>query len=437
MIKPNTTASDAGLAWCMGVCSCPRCMDEAMKNSIGTENSVLVRDSTQLGNRWLLMFQVGTGIYKISCKTRCALQQNRLLRLAEQERDLILGDTKNYMHSDSPQHSIDSSDGSVQAAGNPDAYPFPLDAVVLAGTHQNPNRLIAGRNKAFLEVGGEILVRYVVNALVEAESIDQIFVVGPSEELQKSLAGISPRVNIIAQRGKMLTNCWAGIEASENYHRHDSVIPVEERPLLIISCDLPLVTARSIDDFVTRCAREDNRADEPFAMLAGVVDESAVRPFHPAGDKLGIERPFVELEFGRLRLANIYVGRPRNLSHQEFLQTGFSYRKAKDWRNVVALTFNFFKSHGGWQAAWLTVRVQLTLMLSKGKGRWYKRLKKGNTRERVENSISKVLGGPIKVVVTPFGGLSLDVDDDEDFRILDACYKEWAAITAAVDTDTA
>lgn len=339
------------------------------------------------------------------------------------------------MHSDSDQHSSDSSAGSGPAAPRRDAYPFALDAVVLAGTHQNPKRLIAGRNKAFLDVGGEVLIRYVVKALVDAASIDQIFVVGPYNELQKTLAGISPRVRIIAQRGKMLTNCWAGIEASEDHHRNDSVIPVEERPLLIISCDLPLVTARSIDDFVARCAREDNSVDEPYAMLAGVVDEPGVRPFHPAEGKQGIERPFVELEFGRLRLANIYVGRPRNLSHQEFLQTGFSYRKAKDWRNVVALTFNFFKSHGGWQAAWLTLRVQLTLMLSKGQGRWYKRLKRGNTRERVENSVSKVLGGPIKIVVTPFGGLSLDVDDDEDFRILDACYKDWAAITAAVDTD--
>ena len=340
------------------------------------------------------------------------------------------------MHSDSEQHSSERSGGHGQSSRNPDVYPFPLDAVVLAGTHQNPKRLIAGRNKAFLEVAGEVLVRYVVNALVGAGSIDQIFVVGPSDELEKTLAGISPRVKIIAQRGKMLTNCWAGIEASEDYHRHDSVIPVEERPLLIISCDLPLVTARSIDDFVARCAREDNKADEPYAMLAGVNDEPGVRPFHPTGDKRGIERPFVELEFGRLRLANIYVGRPRNLSHQEFLQTGFSYRKAKDWRNVVALTFNFFKSHGGWQAAWLTTRLQITLMLSKGKGRWYRRLKKGNTRERVENSVSRVLGGPIKVIVTPYGGLSLDVDDDEDFRILDACHEEWAAITAAVDPDT-
>ncbi len=74
-------------------------------------------------------------------------------------------------------------------------------------------------------------------------------------------------------------------------------------------------------------------------------------------------------------------------------------------------------------------------MLSKGKGYWYRRLKKGNTRKRVEKSVSEVLGGPVKVVITPYGGLSLDVDDEEDFRILDTCYEEWAAITAAIDCE--
>ena len=340
------------------------------------------------------------------------------------------------MHSETKQNSSDKTGGNNPVPRTPGAYAFPLDAIVLAGTHQNSKRLIAGRNKAFLKVGGQLLFRYVVDALVGAKSIDRIFVVGPAQELQKELAGLAPKVQIIAQRGKMLTNCWAGIEASEDYHRHETSIPANDRPLLIISCDLPLVTTRSIDDFVSRCAREDNASKTPYAMLAGVVDEPGVAPFHPSGGKLGIKRPFVELECGRLRLANIYVGRPRQLSHQEILQTGFSYRKAKDWRNVVALTFNFFKSQGGWHAARLSMRVQLTLMLSKRKGRLYRWLKKGNTQERVEKSISDTLGGSIKIVVTPFGSLSLDVDDEDDFRILNARYEEWAAITAAVDPES-
>ena len=323
----------------------------------------------------------------------------------------------------------------MQSSTRSDAYPFPLDAIVLAGTHQNPKRLIGGRNKAFLEMGGRALVLYVIDALLDAESVGQMFVVGPARELLEVLSGYSSRVRVIDQRGKMLTNCWAGIEASEDCHRHETVIPLHDRPLLIISSDLPLVTSRSIDDFIRRCAVQDNAAPKPYAILAGVVDEPGVRPFHPGRETPGIKRPFVELEFGRLRLANIYVGRPRKLANQEFLQTGFSHRKAKDWRNVVALTFDFFKSQGGWHAAWLTVRVQLTLMLSKRKGYWYRRLKKGNTRERVEKSVSEVLGGPVRIVITPYGGLSLDVDDEEDFRVLSACQKDWTAITAAVEAE--
>jgi len=340
------------------------------------------------------------------------------------------------MHQQKDNFSTDRRQDSGPSESRSSCYPFALDAVVLAGTHQNPKRLIAGRNKAFLEVGGQVLIRYVINALVEAESIDRIFVVGPPEELAQELVGYPDEVRFIPQRGKMLSNCWAGIEASEDCHRDDPLMPVNERPLLIISCDLPLVTARSVDDFVAGCARADAQSETPYALLAGVVDEPGVTPFYPTADKPGIKRPFVEMQMGRLRLANIYVGRPRQLSHQEFLQTGFSYRKAKDWRNVVALTISFFKSQGGWHAAWLSMRMQLTLKLSKGKGRWYQKLKKGNTRERVEKAIGDALGGTIRIVVTPFGGLSLDVDDHEDFRVLDACYTEWAAITAAVEPDS-
>ena len=339
------------------------------------------------------------------------------------------------MHPETKHIDSGKTGDSGHAPGRVDAYPFPLDAVVLAGTHQNPKRLIAGRNKAFLEVGGKRLIRYVIDALLGAERIGEVFVVGPAGELLEELAGYPSRVRVIAQRGKMMTNCWAGIEASEDSHSSETVMPLQDRPLLVISCDLPLVTARAVDDFVQRCARLDNASEEPYAMFAGVVDEPGVIPFHPGEGEPGIKRPFVELEFGRLRLANIYVGRPRKLANQEILQTGFSYRKAKDWRNVVALVFNFFKSPGGWHAAWLTVRVQLTLMLSRGKGYWYKRLKKGNTRERVEQSVSEILGGPVKVVLSPYGGLSLDVDDEEDFRILDNCYEEWAAITATVEPE--
>jgi GTP:adenosylcobinamide-phosphate guanylyltransferase len=310
-------------------------------------------------------------------------------------------------------------------------YAEPIDAIVLAGTHTNPRRLVGGINKAFLTMADRPLVRHVVDALVEAGTIAEIFVVGPVDSLGPALQGTPSEVRMVQQKGKMLANGWAAIYASESRHFNEEQAAVHDRPLLIISCDLPLISSRAIDDFVCQCAAEDRAASEPFAMQVGVVDEPGVAPFHPSAGQQGIERPFVETDFGRLRLANIYVARPRRLAHQEFLQTGFSYRKAKDWRNVLHLVFSLFRQHGGWAAAWMTVRLQLTLWSRKFSPRLYRRLRKGNSRARIERCTGTVLGGSIRIVTSPFGGLSLDVDDEEDYRILQERYEDWMAIHEA------
>jgi GTP:adenosylcobinamide-phosphate guanylyltransferase len=307
-------------------------------------------------------------------------------------------------------------------------YECPIDAIVLAGTHQNPRRLIDGRNKAFLDIAGRALVRHVVDALLDAEEIGEIFVVGPVSQLGAALQGTPACVHTVQQEGKMLTNTWAAIYASESRHVPEPPERTQARPLLVISCDLPLISGPAIDDFVRRCAAEDRASDQPYAMQVGVAEADGVAAYYPSAETPGIARPYVHLEFGRLRLANIYVARPRWLAHQDFLQTGFTLRKAKDWRNVLKLVFNVLSQPGGWGAAWLTLRMQLALMLSKGRGKWYRKLIAGNTREWVEKSVGDVLGGSVRVVITPYGGLSLDVDDEDDYRVLKARYDEWIEI---------
>lgn len=320
-------------------------------------------------------------------------------------------------------------------AENSAVYAHALDAIVLAGTHRNPKRLISGKNKAFLEIGGRPLVRHVVDALLEATGIAEIYVVGPVEQLGSALQGVSSKVRTVQQEGKMLTNTWAAIYAAESRHSREPVEQVHNRPVLIISCDLPLISAHAIDDFVSRCAARDDDPENPYALMVGVVEEEGVRPFYPENNQPGVIRPYVELSFGRVRLANIYVARPRNLAHQEFLQTGFTLRKAKDWRNVLLLVFRVLSQPGGWGAAWMTLRLQLTLMLSRKKGRFYRRLRKGNSRARIEKAVGDVLGGSVRVVTTPYGGLSLDVDDEEDYRVLDQRYQDWMAIHHRTDKD--
>jgi GTP:adenosylcobinamide-phosphate guanylyltransferase len=304
----------------------------------------------------------------------------------------------------------------------------PLDAIVLAGTDTNPRRLIEGENKAFLEIDGQALVRRVVNALLEAAEIGQVFVVGPVERLRQALSDLGEQVTIVEQAGQMLGNAWQAIYASEkrfhDLHGRDDPL----RPLLFISSDLPLVSAAAIDDFVNRCAAADHPGDQAWSMLAGVAEEASLKSYYPGSGRPGIERPYVHLADCRVRLANIYVGRPRTLLHQEFLQTGFDHRKAEKWKNVLALTWHFLGQSGGWQAAWITLRLQATLVASRGQGRLYRNLRRGNLTVRIERAVSTVLGGSVRMVITPYGGLSLDADNEEDFRVLSQRFDDWLAI---------
>ncbi len=319
-----------------------------------------------------------------------------------------------------------------QQADSTAAYPDPLDAIVLAGTDTNPRRMIQGQNKAFLEVGGRTLVRRVVDALLNSRTVGRLFVVGPTERLRTVLPDDPGRIVIVEQMGKMLANAWQAIFAAEadfrTRHGHDD----PTRPFLFISADLPLVLAPGIDDFVGRCAAADAAGTELGGMLAGVAEEASLRRFYPDDRGPGIERPYVHLADCRVRLANIYVGRPRLLAHQDFLQTGFDHRKAEKWKNVVALTWHFLGQAGGWQAAWTTLRLQATLLAERGRGRLYERLRRRNVTRRIEEACSRVLGGPVRMIITPYGGLSLDADNEVDFQVISQRFEEWLRLEEEV-----
>jgi GTP:adenosylcobinamide-phosphate guanylyltransferase len=311
------------------------------------------------------------------------------------------------------------------------SFAEPIDAIVLAGTHTDPSRLILGQNKAFLDMAGRPLLRHVVDALLGAASIADIYVIGPVEQVRDALQGEPARVHLVPQEGNMLTNSWAGVHASEARHAKEGRQRDPMRPYLVLSSDLPIISSDSVQDFVVRCAADDQASSIAYGFMVGLADEDGLEPY----SENGIVRPFVELEFARIRLANIYVVRPWLMSNQEFLQTGFSFRKAINWRNVAGLAYNFLSQPGGFQAAWMTIRLQAAMLAARRGGRIYRRLRRWNTRERVETRTSKVLGGPLRIVVTPFGGLSLDVDDERDFRILTARYEDWMPIHNSVKSE--
>lgn len=325
------------------------------------------------------------------------------------------------------QHSVDGP--------QPAAYTNPVDAIVLAGTHKNPDRLVRGRNKALLDIEGRALVRHVVDALTGARTIGRVFVVGPQQELEDVLAGC-PDTYCVQQQGKLVANGWAAVRAMEAKGPAMPQEQLNERPVLVISCDLPLISAGAVDDFVGRCAAVDEASEDTNAMLCGIAEDEALAPFYGSTGQPGVVRPLVQMSTGRFRLSNIYIFRPYKLTHAEFLQTSFTLRKAKDWHNVAKLGFSVFSQPGGWFAAWMIFRLQLTYLLRRGQGRWYWRLRRGNTFAKVEHGVGTVLGGTMRLIASPYGGLSLDVDDEEDYAMLHANYGDWIEVVNSLDRAT-
>ena len=58
---------------------------------------------------------------------------------------------------------------------------------------------------------------------------------------------------------------------------------------------------------------------------------------------------------------------------------------------------------------------------------------KRNTFEKIDRGVSTVLGGAVRLVDSPYGGLSLDVDDEADYVLLRNHYSEWMAEVRDLD----
>src|SRR6266850_434620 len=225
-----------------------------------------------------------------------------------------------------------------------------VDAVVLAGTHTDRKKLIRGQNKAFLPVGGEVCLAQVLRALKSSLRVGRIFVVGP-KELRRLLPPEDHGYRLIPEVGRMLDNAWAAFQATEDSSR--TKFPdeaLEDRPCLFLTSDIPLAVPEAIDDFAERCFALEEKRGERVDFFTGLADEVALAPFYPRPDRRGIRRPYMELRHQRVRLANIYLARPRRIRNLEVLQQGFAARKLTQWRSIGRLIKTFLQNPAGVRA---------------------------------------------------------------------------------------
>lgn len=182
-----------------------------------------------------------------------------------------------------------------------------FDSVVLAGGGK-PEPLTEQEgvsNKAFIEVHGKPLLAYILQALQETPLVKDPVVIGPEKELTEFYKeGYSFKA--VSEKGGMLDNLAAGFENVEH-----------NKPCLVVTGDIPLLNAQSVENFLALCEPYDRDLYYPVFRR-----EECLLHFPET------ERTYVRLSEGYITGGNLGLIKPAwFLENREDLDLFISYRK--------------------------------------------------------------------------------------------------------------
>lgn len=310
-----------------------------------------------------------------------------------------------------------------------------LSAVVMAGD-RGAARTIRGESKVFLPLAGRPLVAHVVEVLQGVPEVAEVWVVGDSARLEAALDPLREHLvkplHIQEQFRNLYENAW------ETYRRalpgagpegRDPESEADRRfPILYLSGDLPFATAQEISDFIQQGLAKD------CVYAIGFSEESAVEPFYPKepGD-LGIHPAFFNISEGRVRQSNLHLARPGDLVNRHYIQDMYEHRYQKQLGNMIALGWRIARSEsGGLRIASYYAVLHLASLLDRaGFRRLADRLRSWVPTRRVEDSVSQLLRGSFRLVITSCGGCAIDIDKEEEYEAALAHFDDWRAMQRA------
>lgn len=244
-----------------------------------------------------------------------------------------------------------------------------VEAVVLAGA-RNDGKLKGVSEcefEALIKVGDRPMVEYVIDALQGAGSVERMVVVGP-RELAAACEGVDG-IDWVEFGSSMVENIQIGIE------RLDA-----KGHVLIVTSDIPLITAEAIDDFIRRCGQ--TTADIYYPIVRRETNERAFP---------GVRRTYVRLKDGVFTGGNLALLEPEIVpACRDVIEQAVSMRK-KPLKLSRMLGFRFI----------------LKLM--------FNRLSLAEIEERVH----RVLGFRGIGVESPYPEVGIDIDKPEDLELIE------------------
>ena len=191
-----------------------------------------------------------------------------------------------------------------------------MKALILAGSKGKDVLAGDGESKALIKIRGKNMVMYVIEVLKQLDFIDETVLVGNNDEL----APLEGHVNAIIEQGESL---------EDNILKGCEHFPEKEH-VLILTCDIPMITADAIVDFVENA----NKLEADFCYP--IVSKEDSEKKYP-----GVHRTFVRLRDGTFTGGNIVLVNNAIIKHSiSKAATFLAYRK-KPWKLAKVLGISF------------------------------------------------------------------------------------------------
>jgi len=309
-----------------------------------------------------------------------------------------------------------------------------FDAIVMAGD-RGSYRPVYGTHKALLEIAGRPVLSHVISALELCRYVSRIFVVGPREKIAEALAlgahsSAGPKeIVLVEQWNTVLDNAWntflrtlPGLDPQGTpFSEQDLRERWEDKAVLVLGSDMPLLTHDELDEFVEGCDLDR------YDFLLGTTPKEALTPYEPQEGVPGIRFAHFCFKESRERQNNLNMVRFFRLINREYGQLMYHYRYQKQWINILTLMWRLLRMPEI-RAGMILRFLLLHAARVADQREWtylFRMLRGFLDKPRIERDISALLRTRFGTVVTSFGGAALDVDNEEHFEILRLNFHRW------------
>lgn len=304
-----------------------------------------------------------------------------------------------------------------------------VNAVLLAGDRRASVE-VRNENKAFLTLREVPLFIHVLRALLGSENVGKVAIVGPAARLTEALRehGMQEDTVVVEQRENMIENFKAGYVASLGFGPEVDFWSLkgtehEETPVLVAPCDIPLMIAEEVDEFLMR----SNMYEYDYSI--GITSERVLSHYHPREGRSGIKLIYFHVREDLMRHNNLHIGKPLKFEHLDYIEKMYEWRYQTRLPNILRMICSLLIN--GWRlfkGLRMFILMQLSLFYDRhGHPRLSDRLRSLASFNRLAEGFSNALGARTQIVYTHFGGAALDADNEQDLDAIEERYEEWIA----------